>query len=267
MPPIISNPCNNGSWGVPNNIGGSQYARTGNAYAAITTYNYGGNLSQYLEAGLAVPLIKDKKYCVEFFVSLNDFQTVAANNMGMYFSDTSIFVNTNYNLNLIPQINNDPVNNPLTDTIGWTKISGIFISGGGEKYIIIGNFLDDANTDTIYYNSVMPGSGYYIDDVSVQCCDCDTTQPMLNIPNVFTPNYDGINDVFKITSKNITSLNCKIYNRWGFLVGELTKINEVWDGLTASGLRCENGVYYYVVIAIGEDGKEYNEKGFVQLIR
>lgn len=262
------NSCNNGFWGVPSNIEGVQLAHTGNAYAGIVTYYHGGNVRQYLEVGLVTQLIKDRKYCVEFFVSLADTQTVAANDIGMYFSDTSIYISTNQNLNLIPQINNNPVNNPLTDKIGWTKISGIFSAGGGEKYIIIGNFLDDALTDTTYFSSVESGSYYYIDDVSVKCCDCDTSQPAsMSIPNIFTPNNDGINDVFKITTKNITRLNCKIYNRWGILVSEITKINEVWDGLNTSGLQCENGVYYYVVTARGEDGKEYNEKGFVQLVR
>ena len=88
----------------------------------------------------------------------------------------------------------------------------------------------------------------------------------LVIPNIFTPNNDGVNDLFRIITKNITTINCKIYNRWGILIHELTKINESWDGNTMQGLQCITGVYFYTVIALGKDGKEYNEKGEIQIM-
>lgn len=121
---------------------------------------------------------------------------------------------------------------------------------------------------TTYYLSLIDTTGSIScinevkDSITIVVCD-----HKLQIPNIFTPNNDGINDVFKITTKNITILNCKIYNRWGILVNELTKINEVWDGGTSSGLQCSSGVYYYVLTAKGEDGKEYGEQGAVQLIK
>lgn len=87
------------------------------------------------------------------------------------------------------------------------------------------------------------------------------------IPTVFSPNDDGINDVFKIATKNMSAINCKIYNRWGVFVSELTKLNEGWDGRTTSGIPCKVGVYYYVITGTGNDGKEYDSKGFLQLLR
>lgn len=85
--------------------------------------------------------------------------------------------------------------------------------------------------------------------------------------NVFSPNDDGVNDVFKIASQNIALLNCKIYDRWGILVEELSKLNEGWDGRSTSGLECSVGVYYYVIAAKDNNGKDFNEKGFLQLLR
>lgn len=120
-------------------------------------------------------------------------------------------------------------------------------------------------TTTYYLTQTTPCS-FTTDSVTITVCDLPPSSN-ITIPNIFTPNNDGINDVFKITTQNITRLNCKIYNRWGILVGELTKINEMWDGNTTSGLPCNAGVYYYVLTAIGEDGKEYDEKGFVSLVR
>ncbi len=86
-------------------------------------------------------------------------------------------------------------------------------------------------------------------------------------PNVFSPNGDAINDVFKFSTKNMAKLNCKIFNRWGNLIYELTTVDAVWNGRTKSGSECSPGVYYYVVTAEGDEGKKYNEKGFVQLLR
>ncbi len=87
------------------------------------------------------------------------------------------------------------------------------------------------------------------------------------IPTVFSPNDDGVNDVFKITSKNTVSLNCKIYDRWGILINELTKVNEGWDGRTTSGLLCKVGVYFYVLTTTSNTGKESKVNGFIQLLK
>lgn len=266
----LYNSCNNGFVGVPDNAnGGHQYARTGNAYAGIGTYGQGTDWRDYLQVKLISKLIANKKYCVEFYVSLFDTQTVACNDIGLYFSDTAITGPSISVLNVIPQISNDIILNPLTDKLGWTKVSGNFIANGTENYITIGNFLNDANTDTVFLGGVYwDASGYFVDDVSVQCCDCDTSQPAsMSIPNIFTPNNDGINDNFKITTKNIITLNCKIYNRWGILVGELKNVNDIWGGRTTAGLECSEGIYYYVLTATGDDGKDHEEKGFVQLAR
>lgn len=87
------------------------------------------------------------------------------------------------------------------------------------------------------------------------------------IPTVFTPNNDGLNDVFTIKIKDAVTLNCKIYDRWGILVNELIKINEVWDGNTTSGLQCTAGAYYYIAEYTDSKGAKNIMKGFIQLLR
>lgn len=73
--------------------------------------------------------------------------------------------------------------------------------------------------------------------------------PAIEIPNVFTPNGDGINDVFKInlSGENLTNFNVSIYDRWGILVFASSSINNKWDGRTTSGLKVESGTYFYVL--------------------
>jgi len=85
------------------------------------------------------------------------------------------------------------------------------------------------------------------------------------LPNVFTPNFDSINDVFRPILDEITDLNFKIYNRNGNLIFETANIHGFWDGRSTSGEACIDGVYFCVLNATGIDGKKFNEKTFIQL--
>ena len=85
------------------------------------------------------------------------------------------------------------------------------------------------------------------------------------LPNVFTPNFDSINDVFKPTLDEITELSFSIFNRYGNLIFETTRVNGFWDGRTTSGDPCSDGVYFCVLNGTGIEGKKYKEKTFVQL--
>jgi gliding motility-associated-like protein len=87
------------------------------------------------------------------------------------------------------------------------------------------------------------------------------------IPNIFTPNGDDINDLFKVTSTGLESLKANIYDRWGLKLYEWDGISGGWDGRTASGVICPDGTYYYLMTVIGLDGKERFFKGYFQLNR
>jgi len=99
---------------------------------------------------------------------------------------------------------------------------------------------------------------------------CDKSQVF--IPNAFTPNGDGQNDVFfprGVAISNIKSF--RIYNRWGELVFEKLNINindesNAWDG-TFRGIKQDPGVYMYMMDAICESGEEITWKGDVTIIR
>lgn len=87
----------------------------------------------------------------------------------------------------------------------------------------------------------------------------------LILPNVFTPNYDSINDVFKPILDEITELEFSIFSRYGNLIFETKRLHGFWDGRTTSGEPCNDGVYFCVLTATGADGKKYKEKTFVQI--
>jgi gliding motility-associated-like protein len=86
------------------------------------------------------------------------------------------------------------------------------------------------------------------------------------IPNVFTPNDDGVNDLFQINSMGITDFELKIFDRWGVEIAELLAPNQGWDGRTSGGVKVSNGTYYYILKAKGSDKKSYNLTGFFMLI-
>jgi len=87
------------------------------------------------------------------------------------------------------------------------------------------------------------------------------------VPNVFTPNHDGSNDLFQVRSAGITSFNARIFDRWGVAMAELTRADQGWDGTTVAGVPASNGTYYYIIKAKGDDGKEYAYNGFLMLIQ
>ncbi|MBI3518144.1 MAG: gliding motility-associated C-terminal domain-containing protein [Bacteroidetes bacterium] len=84
----------------------------------------------------------------------------------------------------------------------------------------------------------------------------------LIVPNVFTPNGDGKNDLFKITSTGIKDLQCDIFNRWGTKMYSFTSPSGYWDGGNAS-----DGTYFFILNCTGFDGKEYKQQGYLNLFR
>ncbi|MCX6311819.1 MAG: gliding motility-associated C-terminal domain-containing protein [Bacteroidetes bacterium] len=88
-----------------------------------------------------------------------------------------------------------------------------------------------------------------------------------SIPNVFTPNGDNNNDAFVITNVGMKTLHCMIYDRWGVLVYEWNSPLGYWDGMTKSGQQAVDGVYYWTLEMSDYAGKNYDNHGFVHLIR
>jgi len=86
------------------------------------------------------------------------------------------------------------------------------------------------------------------------------------IPNVFSPNGDGLNDQFFIYGEAINNITLKIFDRWGHLVFSGEDINTGWDG-TFKGNDCKSDVYTYKASWYGLDRKKYEKSGIVRLER
>jgi gliding motility-associated-like protein len=95
-----------------------------------------------------------------------------------------------------------------------------------------------------------------------------TADPMADvyIPNAFTPNGDGRNDVFKILGGQFQSFDLKIFNRWGELVFATTERTRGWDG-KQGGREQPSQVYVWVLTAKPKSGGLVSRKGTITLMR
>ena len=90
--------------------------------------------------------------------------------------------------------------------------------------------------------------------------------PVIFVPNIFSPNGDNNNDVLYVRGKGVTSLNFIVYDRWGEKVFESTDLDNGWDG-NFRGKKMNPAVFVYYVEAGLNNGTTVTKKGDVTLIR
>ena len=89
----------------------------------------------------------------------------------------------------------------------------------------------------------------------------------LKIPNVFTPNGDGRNDLFYIETDGQTIYKFRVFTRTGMLVYKSDTPAVIWDGRTPSGEEVKTGIYYYTLDSSQSDQGKTNISGFLYLFR
>jgi gliding motility-associated-like protein len=114
---------------------------------------------------------------------------------------------------------------------------------------------------------------YWVTSQNGPCAKTDTVHVSLiscgqMVINVFTPNGDGVNDVFRFSSSAIKEVHCTISNRWGEKVGEFNDVSEGWNGQhIGNKINCDVGTYFYVAEITTIDGVKQVLSNFVTLIR
>jgi hypothetical protein len=218
------------------------------AYAGLFTFTIATN--EYLATQLISPLVIGHKYYISFKVSLADTCKFASNNIGALFRVTSFqsvtipFPYTNF-----AHINSGTI----TDKTNWSIIFGSFVADSAYNFIVLGNFFDDNQTDTISITGFTTDAYYYIDDVcvSVDSLTCINFVPSCNTgvlekekskihvsPNPFT---EEITIDFPV-SKHSQSV-IEIYDMLGKVYPFV--IEECTDGIriTPQGLLAD-GIYF-----------------------
>jgi gliding motility-associated-like protein len=150
---------------------------------------------------------------------------------------------------------------------GIPGATGYLVSVDGGAYITV--------ADTFYTATGLQQESVSIRVISLGTLSCQTSLPgaataklkpgEVFIPNAFTPNGDGKNDLFK-PEGNIKALDMKIFNQWGELIAENNIAGGGWNG-TSGGKAQPMGVYIYAMKIIMTNGTEVIKKGSVNLLR
>lgn len=261
---------------VPSNGLGIQLPYSGNGYVGgfFSSYTGGSGTDgysgimwwEYIQGQFIQPLTANRKYKISMHISLAEYSDLYIKEIGAYMSVNPITSPNTAALNVIPQVKFHD-NKYFRDTVNWVKVEGEFTAAGGEKYITLGNYNNNMRTDTLrryyYPGLVSPFVTYfYIDGVSTyDITDSDSANNCnIHIPNVFSPNADDVNDLFKFQMCD-SVIKTSIYNRWGLNVFQSDQ-QLFWDGNHSNGIPCVAGTYYYI---IQTETNIY--KGFLELIR
>jgi gliding motility-associated-like protein len=160
-------------------------------------------------------------------------------------------------------------NNTSHTSLGTGSITSIWNFGNGtsQSYTTTANATAEFTAAGTYTVMLLAQRGNCI-DTAYQVVKVDMPSK-LEVPNVFTPNGDGANDVFFLKVANITELYAVIVDRWGNKVYEVTSNsgNIAWDGKNLQGKECAVGTYFYIIKGTGKDDKNYEMKGNVSLYR
>ena len=96
--------------------------------------------------------------------------------------------------------------------------------------------------------------------------EVDSAGSELDVPNVFTPNGDDINDYFEVTTDGTTVYEFTVYTRIGTKIYHTLSPRIFWDGKSIGGDELSEGVYYYVIEEVG-DSEPFENAGFIHLFR
>lgn len=139
------------------------------------------------------------------------------------------------------------------------------------------SYADDSvyrDIDTAYCYRIIAIERSPKPDSSVSNIVCAVLPSRVYVPNAFSPNADGLNDIWKPSAVSIynavgnaiLNFNAKIYDRWGTILWESNDVNAGWDG-TYQGRKVQVDTYIYLINADGIDGRSIHLKGNVTVIR
>ena len=140
------------------------------------------------------------------------------------------------------------------------------------------DFGDGSIDSACYTQHIYQDTGTYIVKfITINAGGCDDSSFVtievkdiynLTVPNAFSPNNDGLNDVFQIYSKGIRTVDFWVYNRRGQIVWQTSNPDEFWNGKYLNQYEdCPTGVYVYRYRTKDVSNKHHEETGQITLIR
>lgn len=124
------------------------------------------------------------------------------------------------------------------------------------------SFTDEGTTYIRFIGSNSDGSCEAIGEVYT----VNIGDSQLFIPNAFSPDGDGTNDVWKVSYRSLLEFKCWIFDKQGHQIYYFEDPDSGWDG-TRKGKAVNSGVYFYVIQATGSDGKKYKKSGDINILK
>lgn len=168
---INTTPANCSNVGVPVNFAGNTAVNSGSNCSGFFTKMSSPNQRNYIGAPLNTPLTPGQLYKASAFFRRSQHSSVATNKIGICLSTSGLSQTGSGVINITPQFE---INNIITDTASWYNFNGFYIAAGGEAYITLGNFRNDAATASFSFSIPSPActsmnaaAFYYVDNVSI----------------------------------------------------------------------------------------------------
>jgi len=238
----------------------------------------------YLQQQLESPLQVGKKYKVKFFICNGEPTAVstsglATSDIGVLFTSNAIAQTQQWPIIGEPQFKIDSV----FYSKSWKEVSFIYTPEENMNTITIGLFGSDVGKSIVNrFGSDPQFAYYYFDDFSITCIN-DNLNPDISetgkieeeikpgevfIPNSFSPNGDGKNDLFTPIGNEVHFLSLKVFSRWGEVVFESKNGNFNWNGSNGK-VDLEIGTYYWVLeyTSTTSGSKSIQKSGYVMLMR
>jgi len=147
--PDFLHPCFPASYSVPLSTGGGGQPILGEGYCGILSYSTSVTLREFVSIELNMALAQNVAYHVSFHVSMMDSIWYATRNIGVVFTPDEPPTALSALISLEPQVKYEG-SGFLDNKEDWTKVEGSFTAQGGERYLTIGNFDTDEETDTLF---------------------------------------------------------------------------------------------------------------------
>jgi gliding motility-associated-like protein len=222
----------------------------------------------------------NRDYYASYYTFFNDiychdFPQVEVSTIGMIQAEIAVSADVDLNKLVAPEAKVTFVNSTNYDNVNNKVCEWHFGDGTIEKNC-------DELVQHVYTDATEVGKCYepflIVMNRDIQECRdtafvdpiCVDKESSLEVPNIFSPNGDGINDYFQVKAETLKSFNGKILNRYGRVVFQWTDWENEdagWDGRLNGSTKATPGVYYYIIEAEGMDNQPYNKEGVLHLVK
>ena len=245
----------------------------------------GQNAREYLMGEFSEPLKVGSRYEFSFAIANGDVYKHSTAGLGV--SDLGVVFSTD---ELAQQLREPISLHPLISLTqiqyyqGWKIMKFVFTASEDYKFFTFGLFGDDAGKEIESFEG--PGKTmayYFVDDFAIRDLTSELNEDDLEsrgdvsdlfnfelstfVPNAFTPNNDGLNDVFAPSLQANRGALMRVFDRSGAMVWESDDKHPNWEGYTLAGGEAKSGVYIWTLSVVTEDGSVEELNGTVTLLQ